>query len=73
MKDYFNRIGATPFVILGGLGLVIGLLAMNHIMVNFWPIDVSRLDLSRDTALDRAEATLLLQAIFAVMSETSKL
>lgn len=62
MKDYFNRIGATPFVILGGLLLVIGLLAMNHIMVNFWPIDVSRLDLIRDTALDRAEATLLLQA-----------
>ena len=62
MNDLFNRLGALPFILLGGVLLVVGLLAMNHIMDNFWPIDVSRLDLIRDTALDRAEATSLLQA-----------
>jgi hypothetical protein len=62
MKDLSNRFGAIPFIAVGGVLLLIGLLAMNHIMDNFWPIDVSRLDLIRDTALDRAEATLLLQA-----------
>ena len=62
MNDLFNRFGAIPFILLGGVLLLLGLLAMNHIMDNFWPIDVSRLDLIRDTALDRAEATLLLQA-----------
>ncbi len=62
MNDIINRFGAIPFVLLGGSLLVIGLLAMNHIVDNFWPIDVSRLDLVRDTALDRVEATSLLQA-----------
>lgn len=42
--------------------LAIGWLAVSHIVNNFWPIDVARLDLVRDTALDRAEATTLLQA-----------
>jgi hypothetical protein len=62
MNNFLNRFGAIPFVFLGGALLLVGLLAMNHILDNFWPIDVSRLDLIRDTALDRAEATSLLQA-----------
>ncbi len=62
MNDLFNRFGAIPFIVIGGILLVLGLLAMNHIMDNFWPIDVSRLDLIRDTGLDRVEATSLMQA-----------
>jgi hypothetical protein len=62
MNNFLNRFGAIPFILLGAALLLVGLLAMNHIMDNFWPIDVSRLDLIRDTALDRAEATSLLQA-----------
>ena len=62
MNNLINRFGAIPFVLLGVALMVIGLLAMNHIVDNFWPIDVGRLDLVRDTALDRAEPTALLQA-----------
>ena len=35
---------------------LVGLLALNHITENLWPIDVARLDLIRSTALDQAEA-----------------
>ncbi|MFZ0547351.1 MAG: hypothetical protein WAM60_18035 [Candidatus Promineifilaceae bacterium] len=62
MNNLINRLGAMPFVLFGGALLVIGLLAMNHIVNNFWPIDVRRLDLVRETALDTSEATSLLQA-----------
>lgn len=62
MNNIINRFGAVPFIILGGVLMVLGLLAMNHIVDNFWPIDVGRLDLIRDTALDQTEATSLLQA-----------
>ena len=42
--------------------MLVGLLSINHIINNLWPIDVSRLDLVRDTALYEAEVTQLLQA-----------
>ena len=62
MNNLVQRFGAIPFILLGGGLMVIGVLAMNHIVNSFWPVDVGRLDLIRDTALDRAEATSLLQA-----------
>jgi hypothetical protein len=62
MNNLIQRFGAIPFILLGGALMIIGIMAMNHIVVNFWPIDVSRLDLIRDTAQDRVEATSLLQA-----------
>jgi hypothetical protein len=62
MNNIIKRFGAIPFILLGGGLLLIGLMAVNHITENFWPIYVNRLDLIRDTALDRAEATVLLQA-----------
>jgi hypothetical protein len=62
MNNLIQRFGAVPFILLGGALMIIGIMAMNHIVVNFWPIDVSRLDLIRDTAQDRVEATSLLQA-----------
>ncbi len=51
-----------PFLLLGAGLFVIGLLAMNHIVNNWWPFDVSRLDLVRATAEGRADPTLLLEA-----------
>jgi hypothetical protein len=62
MKDILNRFRAIPFVLVGAALLVIGVLAVNHLIDEFYPIDVARLDLLRDVALDRAEATTLLQA-----------
>lgn len=62
MNNLIKRFGAIPFILLGAGLMIIGLLAMNHIVDNFWPIDVSRLDLVRATAQDRVEATSLLQA-----------
>ena len=62
MNNLVQRFGAIPFILLGGALMVIGVLAMNYIVNSFWPVDVGRLDLIRDTALDRAEATSLLQA-----------
>jgi len=62
MNNLINRLGAIPFVLLGGALMIIGLLAMNHIVVNFWPIDVGRLDLIRDLSQDKTDATTLLQA-----------
>jgi uncharacterized membrane protein (UPF0136 family) len=62
MTRFWHRIGLFPFL-LAGLGLfALGLLALNHIVNNFWPIDVARLDLVRASALGTADAPLLLDA-----------
>lgn len=62
MGRFTVRFGALPVFLVGVGLLTIGLLALNHLVDNFWPIDVQRIDLVRDTALGRAEATLLLRA-----------
>jgi hypothetical protein len=62
MSKFVERLGVIPFLLLGLTLFVLGLLALNHIVDNWWPFDVQRLDLVRDTALDRAEAALLLEA-----------
>lgn len=62
MTRFWHRIGLFPFL-LAGLGLfALGLLALNHIVNNFWPIDVARLDLVRASALGTADAPSLLDA-----------
>jgi len=62
MRDVVRRLGAIPFVLLG-VGLVfLGLLALNHIVNNFWPFDVERLDLIRATARMQVDAAALLEA-----------
>lgn len=62
MVKLISRLGVIPYLLVGiGLFLV-GLLALNHITENLWPIDVARLDLIRSTALDQAEATTLLRS-----------
>lgn len=73
MKRYVDRLGVLPFLLLGSGLAFIGLLAMRHIIDNWWPFDVSRLDLIRSVALDRADSTMLLEAanfeiIFALLA-----
>jgi hypothetical protein len=62
MGKYTNRLGVSPFLALGGGLFALGLLALGHIVNNWWPFDVSRLDLVRATALDRADSASLMQA-----------
>ncbi|MGH2537986.1 MAG: hypothetical protein ACRDHL_11375 [Candidatus Promineifilaceae bacterium] len=62
MTRLAERLGIPLFILIGGGLAAVGLLALNHILNNFWPIDVARLDLIRSSVLDQAEATVLLQA-----------
>lgn len=62
MRESLNRLGVFPYLLLGAGLLVLGLLATNHIVNSFWPFDVTRLDLVRDAALDRANASAMLDA-----------
>ena len=62
MKESMDRLGLLPYLFLGAGLLVLGMLAANHIVDNFWPFDVARLDLVRATALDRVDATSILDA-----------
>lgn len=58
-NDRFNFISS---LILGALLVAIGLLAMEFVINNWWPIDINRLDLVRAAAQDRADAASLLEA-----------
>lgn len=62
MRDIVRRLGAIPFVLLGAGLVFLGLLALNHIVNNFWPFDVERLDLIRATARMQVDAAALLEA-----------
>lgn len=62
MKEMFERLGIVPYLILGGGLLLLGLMAMNHIVDNWWPFDVERLDLVRATALDQVDPASLMAA-----------
>ena len=55
MSKFTGRLGVMPLLLLGGGLFAIGLLAGQHIINYWWPFDVSRLDLVRATALDRAD------------------
>lgn len=62
MQKYIRRLGVLPSAALGVGLLFIGLTTLNHIVNNWWPIDVARVDLIRDTVLDRADPAALLEA-----------
>jgi hypothetical protein len=62
MERFSGRLGFLPMLLVGAALFLVGILAVNHIVNNFWPIDVARLDLIRDTAVGEAEATSLLRA-----------
>ncbi len=59
MKVFLARFKVVPFIVVGIGLLILGLLSLNHIINTFWPLDVERLDLVRDTALGRADPTQL--------------
>jgi len=58
-NDRFNFISS---LILGVILVAIGLLAMEFVINNWWPVDINRLDLVRAAAQDRADAASLLEA-----------
>jgi hypothetical protein len=62
MKKIFGRLGISPYLLLGFGLLILGLMAMNHIVDNWWPFDVTRLDLVRATALDQVDPASLMDA-----------
>lgn len=51
-----------PYLLLGMALFIIGFMALEYVVNNFWPIDINRLDLVRATALDRVDAATLLGA-----------
>lgn len=57
-----DRFGFFAAAILGVLLLAVGLLAMEYIVDNWWPIDINRLDLVRAAVQERADAASLLEA-----------
>ena len=50
------------YVIIGAALCAVGLLALNHILNSFWPIEVDRLDIVRAVALDQAEPSQLMSS-----------
>lgn len=75
MKLNFQRLGIFPYLVIGLGLLALGLMAMDHIVDNWWPFDVARLDLVRATAVDQVDPASLMEAanleiIFAFLSAT---
>jgi len=62
MRNVAQKLGALPTLLLGLGLLIIGLSTLNYIVDNWWPFDVARVDLVRDTALFRVDSTALLDA-----------
>ena len=62
MERAVSRLGILLFMLFGVVLFLVGIFSVNHIVNNYWPIDVERLDLVRDTAFGGAEATSLLRA-----------
>ncbi len=62
MQNSTKRPGIFSALVLGASLCAIGLLALQRIVDYWWPIDVRRLDLIRDTMLDRIDAPTLLSA-----------
>ncbi len=62
MSETYERMGVVPFLLLGIGLLLLGLLAVNHVVNNFWPFDVNRLELVRAAAEGRADAPSMLDA-----------
>lgn len=63
MEKLTARFAVTPYLFIGVALLILGVAAINHILNNLWPIDVTRLDLIRSIAQDQVDATQLLGAV----------
>ena len=62
MNNFLARLGVIPSLLFGISLLGLGLLSLNYIVDNWWPFDVERLDLVRDTAVGTIDAPTLLSA-----------
>jgi hypothetical protein len=62
MRKQLARLGVYPSLFLGIGLLLVGTFTVNHIVDNWWPFEVERLDLVRATALHTIEAAVLLDA-----------
>lgn len=62
MQNSTRSPGILLALVLGVALCAIGLLTLQYIVDDWWPIDVARLDLIRDTVLDRIDASTLLGA-----------
>ena len=62
MKTTIKRLGIFPYLLLGFGLVILGFMAMNHVVDHWWPFDVRRLDLVRATALDQVDAASLMGA-----------
>ncbi len=63
MRNFLQKLGVWPFLLLGASLILIGLMSLDFIVNNWWPFDVARLDLVRATAQDQVEAAAILEAI----------
>lgn len=62
MRNLLHRFAIVPYFIIGLLMAALGLLALNQVVNNFWPVDVLRIDLFPDIATGSADSTELLKA-----------
>jgi hypothetical protein len=62
MEKLTTRFAVVPYLLVGIGLLLLGVVAINHVMNNFWPIDVTRIDLIRAIAQDQADSEQLLRA-----------
>lgn len=62
MSKLTARLGVFPFLLIGTGLFIIGIITLNHIVNNWFPFDVGRLDLVRDVAQGEGEAANLLEA-----------
>lgn len=63
MKEFNQKLGVWPALLLGVGLLLIGITTLEVIINNWWPIDVARLDLLRGLTLGQADAAMLLDAV----------
>ncbi len=75
MSKRLSRLGFVPTLVLSLALFLLGLLALNHVVDNWWPFDVGRLDLVRATAIDQVDAAAMMsaanpEAIFAFLAAT---
>jgi hypothetical protein len=57
-----TRLGVLPSLMFGLALFGIGIYTLNYVVNSWWPFDVARLDLVRATALDRVDATSIIEA-----------
>jgi hypothetical protein len=62
MRSILRRFAIVPYFTIGLILAALGLLALNQVVNNFWPVDVLRIDLFSDIATGRADSTELLKA-----------